>query len=205
MNLSKALLVAALMVGTAPAYGLSDQDIRVVDEGGIAAWWMLAEGSVITAPGYPEAVVAKRNDVCVALGYVIQSDGTTADHVVVKRWSDAPSEGEVAWDEFGRAASLALSQWRFSPKPGVIARPTFTVATFIFSGAGMPAPDLRARCDVEDVMTAVVAARHDAYERGSINREWLDRAYREAVHREIRSNQANRCRLSHSMAENCYE
>lgn len=206
MSLFKFLMVSAFVTAGAPAYSASDQEVRVANEGGISEWWSLADDVAIVAPGYPQSAMAQKHDACLAMGYLIKPDGTTSDHVVVKRWSDAPADAP-AWDAFGRAASLALSQWRFSPKPGTVARPTFTVATFVFSGAGATAPasSLGANCKVEDLLTAVVGARHEAFERGSINREWLDKAYRETMRREIRANQANRCRLSHSMAEHCLD
>lgn len=197
--------VAALLAAV-PAIGAAGEDIRIANEGGIAGWWRLADGVRIEAPGYPEDALASAHAVCLALGYVIQPDGSTSDHVVVRRWSDAADDGSVAWDSFGQSASRALSQWRFVPRQGAgAARPAFTVATFVFSARQPIAGDLRAHCRVDDVMDAVVTARHAAYERGSLNRQWLDQAYRETMRREIRANQANRCRTSHSMTPNCMD
>ena len=197
------LLVAVFASGLAKASG--DDDIRVANEGGIGAWWQVADGASIAAPGYPGDALSGKHDVCLAVGYVIQADGSTTDHVVVNRWSDAGAGEQIEWDQFGKAASLALSQWRFVPKPGAVARATFTVANFAFTGRGTPVDELRNHCKVDDVLDAVVVARHEAYERGNLNREWLDRAYRETMRREIRANQANRCRTSHSMTPNCLD
>ena len=61
----------------------SNEDVRIADEGKIGAWWQLADGVRIGAPGYPEQALAGRHDACIALGYLIQPDGTTSDHVVV--------------------------------------------------------------------------------------------------------------------------
>lgn len=202
--------IAALSLLACAACAVAGQvnigDVRVVDEGKIGTWWQLADGVRIGAPGYPEQALAGQHDACIVLGYLIQPDGHTADHVVVKRWSDAARADDVPWEQFGKAASGELSAWQFAPRPGSgKARPTFTVATFAFSARGGDTAPLRAHCAIEDVGDAVAIARHDAYDRGSLNREWLDRAYRETMRREIRANQANRCRLSHSMAENCID
>ena len=200
------LIVLSCCFGIASAQSLNDDDLRIANEGGIGEWWQLADGARIVAPGYPASAVAEKSDVCLAIGYVVQEDGSTADHVVVKRWSDAGAGAEdVEWDQFAKAASLALTQWRFGPKAGAVARPTFTVATFAFAGTGMPAQDLRQHCKVNDVLAAVVAVREQAYDRGSLNREWLDRAYRETIRRETRANQASRCRTSHSMTPDCFD
>lgn len=182
----------------------SNEDVRIADEGKIGAWWQLADGVRIGAPGYPEQALAGRHDACIALGYLIQPDGTTSDHVVVKRWTDASSTDEMLWDQFGKAASRELYGWKFAPRPGSgMARPTFTVATFVFSARGSQAGDLREHCSVEDLGDAVEVARHAAFENRSLNRGWLDNAYREALRLQMRDNQARQCRMSHSMNPEC--
>lgn len=200
------LLVPMLLAGAmAAANTPGDDDVRVANEGGIATWWRLADGVVIAAPGYPEASLTQRVDACLALGYTIQPDGSTSDHVIVKRWSNAAKDDAVAWDQFGQAASSALSQWRFVSSGTAAPKPTFTVATFTFAGSDAAPAGLAERCRVADLLDAVLTARHEAYERGNLNREWLDRVYRETIRREIRANQANRCRTSHGMTPNCFD
>ena len=193
------LLTGAMASATAP----DDDDVRVANEGGIATWWRLADGVSIAAPGYPEASLTQRVDACLSVGYTIQPDGSTSGHVVVKRWSNASTPEAVSWDQFGQAASRALSQWRFAPAGSAEPRPTFTVATFTFVGSDAVPAGLAQHCKIADVRDAVLAARHDAYERGSINREWLDRVYRETMRQEIQVNQANLCSRSQSTATTC--
>jgi len=187
------LLLAGAMASATSANG---EEARVANEGGIGTWWRLADGVAIAAPGYPEAALAQRVDACLSVGYTIQPDGSTSDHVIVKRWSNAATPEAVAWNQFGQAASSALSQWRFTPRDKVAPRPTFTVATFTFVGGDAAPSGLAGHCKVADVRDALLAARDDAYERGSLNREWLDRVYRETIRREMRANQANQCRRS---------
>ena len=198
-------LVISIVLSIPLRAGAQEVEYRVANEGRISSWWRLAEGVDVAGPGYPEKSLSARPDVCLALGYVIQRDGTIADPVIVKRWSSAAALDNAAWEDFGRSAAGELQRWRFVPVQGAVARPTFTVATFYFSGGEAGVDDLKQHCRIDDVHDALVDVRQAAYDRGSLNREWLDRAYRETLRREIRANQANRCRLSHSMAEGCFD
>lgn len=196
-----AILMALWVVS--PLAGAQDADYRIVNEGGLAPWWRLADGVSVSAPGYPETALSSRPDACVALGYVIERDGVVADPVVLRQWSSIPATSSQSWDDFGRSAVGELSKWRFAPANGVVARPTFTVATFFFSGGQSDPSAVREHCRIRDARDALVSARQAAYARGSINREWLDRAYRETLRREMRANQAIRCRLSQTTARDC--
>ena len=194
------LLLAGAMASATSADG---EEARVANEGGIGTWWRLADGVAIAAPGYPEASLAQRVDACLSVGYTIQPDGSTSDHVIVKRWSSAATPEAVAWNQFGQAASSALSQWRFTPRDNVAPRPTFTVATFTFVSGDAAPSGLAEHCKVADVRDALLAARQDAYERGDINQKWLDRLYRETMRQEILNNAANLCSRSQSTATSC--
>jgi len=203
MAWSRCLLLIPLLLTGAIASASDDDDIRLANEGGIATWWRLADGVSIAAPGYPESSLRERVDACLSVGYTIRPDGSTSDHVIVKRWSNAPTPDAVAWDQFGQAASSALSQWRFAPVGDAAPKPTFTVATFTFVGSEAVPPGLSQQCKVADVRDAVLAARQDAYERGDINQKWLDRLYRETMRQEIYNNAANLCSRSQSTATTC--
>ena len=74
------LLLAGAMASATSADG---EEARVANEGGIGTWWRLADGVAIAAPGYPEASLAQRVDACLSVGYTIQPDGSTSDHVIV--------------------------------------------------------------------------------------------------------------------------
>jgi len=198
------LLVPLLLTGAlASATPPDDNDVRVANEGGIATWWRLADGVSIAAPGYPESALTERVDACLSMGYTIRPDGSTSDHVIFKRWSNASRPDAVSWDQFGQAASSALSQWRFAPVGDASPKPTFTVATFTFVGGDAMPAALAQHCKIADVRDAVAAARQDAYERGDINQKWLDRVYRETMRQEIQNNAANLCSRSQSTASTC--
>ena len=199
----RCLLMLPLLFTGSIASAADDDGVRVANEGGIATWWRLADGVSITAPGYPESSLRERVDACLSVGYTIRPDGSTSDHVVVKRWSNAPEADAVAWDRFGQAASSALSQWRFASVGNNAPRPTFTVATFTFVGGDAMPAALAQHCEIADVRDAVAAARQDAYERGDINQKWLDRVYRETMRQEIQNNAANLCSRSQSTASTC--
>ncbi|HOZ23889.1 MAG TPA: energy transducer TonB, partial [Thermomonas sp.] len=134
--MKKAVLIAlALAAGS----GAQAQDrVRVVNEGGIRGDWTLAPGTQLSAPGYPGAFAKTGDDVCVAVGYRIQPDGSTSDFSLLKTWSSRSGEGEAVegyWDAFSQAAVAALQQWKFAPRPEV-GKPTSvdTVATMTFTG-----------------------------------------------------------------------
>lgn len=147
---------------------------KIVNEGGIREDWAAADGAKFTAPGYPASFAPRGDDVCLAMGYAIQPDGTTSDFAIVKAWSSSRGEDEPVegfWQAFAQAGAMALSEWKF--KPRVINRsvPTFTVATLTFQGKGMvPAAELRARCAVSDLKTAVQDKKADKFMRGSDKR-----------------------------------
>ena len=116
MSMKKAVLIAlALAAGS----GAQAQDrVRVVNEGGIRGDWTLAPGTQLSAPGYPGAFAKTGDDVCVAVGYRIQPDGSTSDFSLLKTWSSRSGEGEAVegyWDAFSQAAVAALQQWKFAP------------------------------------------------------------------------------------------
>ena len=145
--------LALCLVATAHA---ADKDMRIVDEGGIKDQWMLAEGTRLATPAYPaEFAKAKARDVCVALGYRINPDGTTSDFRVLKQWnSDAlkldPVDGFFA--AFAQAGADALSQWKFQPRPNVTPEATYTVATLTWQTQKATDPAaLRASCKVDNL------------------------------------------------------
>ena len=147
-----ALAVAcAGVVGMAVA-GSNSSEAPVVDEGKLGVAWSAAEGASVAAPGYPAAFAGRGDDVCLAIGYAVAPDGTTGDFTVLREWSSTAGEDAPAeyWDAFAQSGAQAISQWRFSPLPGVAPRRTYTVATMAFTGRGNPA-QVRAHCHVDDL------------------------------------------------------
>jgi hypothetical protein len=166
------------------AAGVSAADkTRVVNEGGIRDQWMLADGVKIVSPGYPAQFKDRGDDVCIALAYAINPDGTTGDFALLREWSSAPGANAEKgyFDTFASAGAVALSQWKFKPKPEV-EKPqrTVTVATLHFMGKGSIAlPLLRAKCEVGDLASVIKEARNSPAERERLRRD-MERANREA-------------------------
>ena len=122
--------------------------IRVVAEGGIRDEWTLPPGYKLAMPVYPAARAEQRAEVCVAIGYLINPDGSTSDFALLKSWTSADiSRSDLGyWADFANAAAEALSQWHFQPRSEVkTPRPVYTVATMLFA-AGSPAS--RSHCAV---------------------------------------------------------
>lgn len=166
------LILLALygLTGTASA---ADK-YKIVNEGGIREDWAAADGAKFNAPGYPAAFASRGDDVCLAMGYAIAADGTTADFAIVKAWSSSRGEDEPTkgfWQAFGQAGAAALADWKFKPQVINAAVPTYTVATLMFQGKGaVSSADLRSHCKVDDLRTAVQQKQADKFMRGSDKR-----------------------------------
>jgi hypothetical protein len=147
-----------LLAGVASA---SDR-IRIVDEGGIRDEWTMAPGAKLAVAGYPAAYAEQPVEVCVAIGYLLNPDGTTSDFALLKSWSgQEPRHGRNEfWQAFAGAASQALAQWHFVPRAEIVKpRPVYTVATFVF---GSTAPtETRKRCTIPDVPMRLLELRND--------------------------------------------
>ena len=182
MSMKKAVLIAlALAAGS----GAQAQDrVRVVNEGGIRGDWTLAPGTQLSAPGYPGAFAKTGDDVCVAVGYRIQPDGSTSDFSLLKTWSSRSGEGEAVegyWDAFSQAAVAALQQWKFAPRPEV-GKPTSvdTVATMTFTGLqSVDAATLRGKCKIEDLAAFLEQVKVDMAKRSDLNRHQIENRYRQ--------------------------
>lgn len=181
MSMNKTLLIAVALV---LASGLHAQDrVRIANEGGIRSDWTLAPGTKLSAPGYPGAFANTGDDVCVALGYRIQPDGSTSDFSLLKAWSSRSGEGEAVegyWDAFSQASVAALQQWKFAPRPEV-GKPirVDTVATMTFMGKqSVDAATLRDKCKIEDLTAFLEQVRVDMSKRSDMNRHALDNVYR---------------------------
>ena len=182
MSMKKAVLIAlALAAGS----GAQAQDrVRVVNEGGIRGDWTPAPGTQLSAPGYPGAFAKTGDDVCVAVGYRIQPDGSTSDFSLLKTWSSRSGEGEAVegyWDAFSQAAVAALQQWKFAPRPEV-GKPTSvdTVATMTFTGLqSVDAATLRGKCKIEDLAAFLEQVKVDMAKRSDLNRHQIENSYRQ--------------------------
>lgn len=159
---SRLKIVAALGVclGLYATSSAAADRVRVVNEGGIRDQWMLADGVNLAAPGYPADFAPRGDNVCMAVGYSIKPDGTTADFALLKAWTSSTGDKEPApgfWDAFTQASAGALSQWKFKPRPEVSTpQATYTVATMNFMGKhATDVGELRGHCAIADLPTFV--------------------------------------------------
>ncbi len=184
------LLAACLFAGTALAQNAA---VKIAGEGEIKNEWDVKSGHKLTAPGYPEEAKGMTDNVCIALGYRIQPDGTTSDFAVIHNWTSnikAANQNVEYLDPYARAASDAVSQWRFSPKPGLAqAQAVDTVATIAFKGnrRGESLGAIREHCKVAD-LSAALKERRDVLEgEQMVNHTRLDRMYQEQARAERRA------------------
>ena len=184
----KICVPVAVLVALCAAGGMAKDRVRVVNEGGIRDAWMLADGIKLAAPGYPEAFVDRGDNVCVAIGYAIQPDGTTSDFALLKSWASSTGEQEPVagfWDAFTQAGAGALAQWKFKPRPEVASpQPIYTVATMHFmgqkaveAGEGDPAA-VRSHCSISDLATLVQEQKSRRYQKGTLERIEMERLRR---------------------------
>lgn len=178
MSLSRNIAIALILVAT---QGAQAQDrVRVANEGGIRGEWMLAPGAALAAPGYPGAFASRGDNVCVAMGYRIQPDGSTSDFTLLKAWSSGGGEVEPVegyWDAFSQASVAALQQWKFAPRPEVgKAVPVDTVATLTFMGKqAEDAAGLRGKCKIDDLAAFLEQTKVDMAKRRDMNQKQLEK------------------------------
>lgn len=183
MNVKTAWLCCAAAVLAMGAATASDKDRVIANEGRIGDRWALADGVQLAMAQYPPALAPRGDDVCVALGYQINEDGTTSDFAVLKQWNSATEEDEPVdgyWAQFAQSAADALGQWRFKPKDGVAPRPTYTVATVGFSGGKGQDPAFVSHCKVGDLSAFLQKVKsRNVMDRSSVRRD-MERASRDA-------------------------
>lgn len=154
---ARTLLFAAMVAIALPATA-SDR-IPIVDEGGANQQWTPVPGTVLM-PAYPAEYASQPEEVCLTVGYLLNADGHTSDFALLKSWSSGGNPGSRTgfWETFAGAASQALAQWRFAPKPGVAStEPVYTAATFVFGPTG--ATGVQAHCAISDLATRLLELR----------------------------------------------
>lgn len=153
------LLLGMLMLSVCTVVQAEDK-IRVVNEGGIRDAWALAPGAMLPVPAYPAAYAADQGETCVAIGYLLNADGSTSDFALLKSWSasEPKRDRDAFWSAFANDASNALARWKFVPRPEVASpEPVYTVATFLF--ASKNAAELRKRCAIPSLAFRIVELR----------------------------------------------
>lgn len=166
---------SCLLLYAAGATVFAAENIRVVNEGGIRDEWTLPPGYKLAMPVYPVSYASQPAEVCVAVGYLINPDGTTSDFALLKSWTsaDVPKSNQEYWSAFAQAAAQALQQWRFQPRPEVTTpRPVYTVATMMFAAASS---NLRSRCAISDLTVRLRELRQDNNARRKMDFGLFDR------------------------------
>ena len=186
----KRLLTLLLCVVAGAALGADRSDVRLYDEGSLGTDYMIAPGTQITSPGFPFAAKGRTDNVCVALAYRVQPDGSAQGFAVLNNWtsnSEAARRDAAYLDPYARAAAEAVSQWRFVPKhrDAGSSDTAVTIATFAFKGerGGEELGDIRAHCKIDKITAYESRLRHmGAFDRdmnksnylGNLEREWRE-------------------------------
>ena len=159
-NLGGLSVMLALVLSSPTAY--AENRIPVVDETLLSEQWALAQGSKATVLEYPAEFADHREEVCLAVGYLINPDGHTSEFALLKSWSSREPKRDKAryWGAFARVASAEVSQWRFVPKAaGGAERAAYTVATFVF-----PSPttlESSKRCAIPNLTERILELKQD--------------------------------------------
>jgi hypothetical protein len=147
--------------------------VRIVDEGETARDWAPVGGKPLPPPGYPEGV-AGNPDACVAVGYLINRDGTTSDLSVLQVWSsqgDKVSADDASVKLLVQTAEAYVLRWKFEATPKAAAnRVAYTSASIPFPGTGATDPEqLRSHCRITNLREFIAKARNEAGKRGYIS------------------------------------
>ena len=166
------IVVTAMLASCMAAAGAAEP-VKLVPEGGLAKDWIVQPGNELAAPGYPGTFADRGDDVCVAIGYRVQPDGTTSDYVMLGGWNSSRRYQQPAtgyWDAYSQAGAAALSQWRFAPKPGDdmdsnAAVDTVAVMTFRGESSTRTTSDVRAKCAVPSLVARMQYVRREESDR----------------------------------------
>ena len=166
------IVVTAILASCMGAAGAAEP-VKVVPEGGLAKDWVVQPGNELAAPGYPGTFADRGDDVCVAIGYRVQPDGTTSDYVMLGGWNSSRRYQQPAtgyWDAYSQAGAAALSQWRFAPKPGDgmesnAAVDTVAVMTFRGESSTRTTSEVRAKCAVPSLVARMQYVRREESDR----------------------------------------
>lgn len=167
-----------LLVISAPT--LAVEPVRVANEGDIKQAWTLPAGVHLAAPVYPPQFVERGLEVCIAVGYLLNPDGSTSDFAMLKGWNSESGTREPAdgfWAAFAEAGAAAVQQWRFQPRPEVERPvPVYTVATMMFGKKGATlSPELRRHCTIPSLARHLADLRGDKKARRLLDTELFDR------------------------------
>jgi hypothetical protein len=168
MRFMAGLIVAALAVVASDARAADAY--KIVDTGDLGEYWNFAKK--MPWPSFPHSSIWKRVNVCVAIGFSVESDGR-ADNVsvlAVKSSNDDPKEIEV----MKKAMIDGVSAWRFVPaETNTMRAPlyTYTITSMSYVAPGTMssvrqrhANEVSAECVIRDFLDK--AARGEIGPRG---------------------------------------
>lgn len=169
MNLRVISGLVALATLTATTICLAAFPVKVVDEGKLPEFGVTSD-STFAAPGFPASLASRGDNICVTIGYKIQSDGSTTDFGVLKSWSSTSEEERPEgsyWDDVINVTGSAVSNWKFRKADGSKLAPLYTAATFSFRGTDPMEPSqLRAKCHISDLTAHLQEIKGRRYRNG---------------------------------------
>ncbi len=155
------LWLLCVLAISAPSAQAEDK-IPVVNESAVGGIWKLPATSKRAVMEFPPEYQNQQEQVCLAVGYLINDDGSTSDLALLKSWSsrEPRRDRDRYWGAFARVASAELSKWRFVPKAEAgVARAVYTVATFVFAPTGVPEPSTR--CAIPNLSLRIIELMQD--------------------------------------------
>jgi hypothetical protein len=135
----------------------AEDKIPVANEGGIGKTWILPPGSKLAGLAYPPEYRDHQEEVCLAIGYLINPDGHTSDLTLLKSWSsgEPKRDRDRYWGAFAGVASAELSKWHFVPKSEVgVPNAVYTVATFVFASPSVL--ESSKRCEIPNLSQQIL-------------------------------------------------
>ncbi|MFS8138193.1 MAG: hypothetical protein ACMG50_08725 [Thermomonas sp.] len=133
-----------------------------MNEDALGKTWTLPPTSNLTRLGYPAEYRDHQEEVCLAIGYVINPDGHPSDLSLLKSWSSGEPKRDANryWGAFAGVASAELSQWRFVPKQETgLPRAVYTVSTFLFASPSVL--ESSKRCEIPNLAQRIIELKQD--------------------------------------------
>jgi len=156
--------------------------MRIVNQEDVGGDWQPAGGKGLVKAGYPAG--DKSRDICINIGYQISKDGSTSNFSVIRAWSSENPDTDASADAltpFVQAAAATVSLWKFEPTATAAAnREMYSSVAVPFVGTkGTPVDEVSGRCRVKDLKSYVQNEKNEAYRRGSLAKDKLDRYRRD--------------------------
>ncbi len=175
------ILLATALLGVFGSASAADK-ATILSEGGAAQYWRPVP-ETIAMPAYPGIIADKSEDVCVGVGYMLNTDGSTSEFAMLKAWGSKTDGKRKATDPhflaFAQNALAAVQRWKFASTSGPNSKikPIYTAATFAFSTTpGGDAATVRGHCTIADLPDFIAQAQAEAYRlRGNLNKGTFDR------------------------------